>query len=77
MEERELSQTCPSALSDGVTEALNGRGEEFGEERLLEAARQHRELSVPDLLAAVAEQARKFSPQEQADDITLIVARCS
>jgi serine phosphatase RsbU (regulator of sigma subunit)/catechol 2,3-dioxygenase-like lactoylglutathione lyase family enzyme len=62
--------------TDGVTEALNGDGEEFGEERLLEAARQHRELSLPELLAAVADQARRFSPHEQTDDITLIVAKC-
>jgi serine phosphatase RsbU (regulator of sigma subunit) len=62
--------------SDGVTEALNDDGDEFGEERLLEAARQHRELSPPELLAAVADQVRGFSPHEQADDITLIVAKC-
>src|SRR6266550_991192 len=63
--------------TDGVTEALNAEGEQFGEERLLEATRQHRELSPPELLAAVADQARGFSPHEQADDITLIVANCT
>jgi len=62
--------------TDGVTEALNPEGEEFGEERLLVAARQHSDLSLPQLLVAVADQARRFSPQEQADDITLIVAKC-
>jgi len=63
--------------TDGVTEALNGEGEEFGEERLLEATRQHRELSLPELLAAVADQARRFSPHEQTDDITLMAAKCT
>jgi serine phosphatase RsbU (regulator of sigma subunit) len=78
MEERELAPGDAVLLyTDGVTEALNGEGEEFGEERLLEAARQHRELSPPELLAAVADQARGFSPHEQADDITLIVANCT
>jgi len=77
MEEREMAPGDAILLyTDGVTEALNGEGEEFGEERLLEATRQHRELSLPELLAAVADQARRFSPHEQADDITLIVARC-
>ena len=77
LEERELAPGDAVLLyTDGVTEALNGEGEEFGEERLLEAARQHRERPVPELLAAVADQARRFSPQEQADDITLIAARC-
>src|SRR5215469_9848914 len=63
--------------TDGITEAVNGEGEEFGEERLLEAAHQHRKLSLPELVDAVADQARRFSPHEQADDITLIVAKCT
>ena len=78
MEERELAPGAAVLLySDGITEALNGKGEEFGEQRLLEAAHQYRELAPPELLAAVAEQARRFSPDEQADDITLIVAKCT
>jgi len=78
MEERELARGDAVLLyTDGVTEALNGEGEEFGEERLLEATRQHRELSLPELLAAVADQARRFSPDEQTDDITLIAAKCT
>jgi serine phosphatase RsbU (regulator of sigma subunit)/catechol 2,3-dioxygenase-like lactoylglutathione lyase family enzyme len=77
MEERELAPGDAILLyTDGVTEALNGEGEEFGEERLLGAARQHRELSPPESVAAVADQARRFSPFEQADDITLIIAQC-
>ena len=63
--------------TDGVTEALNGEEEEFGEEGLLQAARQRRELPLPELLAGLADQARRFSPYEQADDITLIVAKCT
>jgi len=62
--------------TDGATESFNDAGEEFGEERLAEAARQRRDLPAPELLAAVTEQIRKFSPHEQADDITLIVAKC-
>jgi serine phosphatase RsbU (regulator of sigma subunit) len=78
MEERELAPGDAVLLyTDGVTEALNDEGEEFGEARLLQAARQHRELSLPELLAAVADQARKFSPREQSDDITLIGAKCT
>jgi len=78
MEQREVNPGDAVLLyTDGVTEALNGEGEEFGEARLLKAARQHRELSVTDLLATVADLARTFSPQEQSDDITLIVAKCT
>lgn len=78
MEERELAPGDALLLyTDGVTEALNDEGEEFGETRLLQAARQHRELPLPELLAAVAEQVRRFSPHEQSDDITLIGAKCT
>jgi serine phosphatase RsbU (regulator of sigma subunit) len=78
MEERELAPGDAVLLyTDGVTEALNDAGEEFGEERLLKAARQHRGRSLPELLAAVADQARRFSPYEQTDDITLIAAKCT
>jgi serine phosphatase RsbU (regulator of sigma subunit) len=78
MEEREMGPGDAILLyTDGVTEAVNGKGEEFGEDLLLDATRQHRELSLPEMLAAVADQARGFSPHEQADDITLIVAQCN
>jgi len=78
MEERELAPGDSLLLyTDGVTEASNDEGEEFGEQRLLEAARQSRDVSLPELLAAVADQARRFSPHEQADDITLIAAKCT
>jgi serine phosphatase RsbU (regulator of sigma subunit) len=78
MEERELAPGDAVLLyTDGITEALNAEQEEFGEERLLEATRQHRELAPSELLAAVADHAQRFSPDEQADDITLIVAKCT
>ena len=78
MEERELTPGDAVLLyTDGVTEALNDEGEEFGEERLLEVAEQHRGLPLPELLAAVADRARRFSPHEQTDDITLIAAKCT
>lgn len=62
--------------TDGVTESFNQAGEEFGELRLTQALRRHRELSVRDLLAAIVNDVQQFSPGEQHDDITLIVARC-
>ncbi len=70
---------CGDALAlytDGVTESFNSAGEEFGEQRLTEALRRHRKLSSRDLLAAIVDEVRQFSPGEQYDDITLIVAKC-
>ena len=53
------------------------REKEFGEERLLEALKLHRDLPSQELLAALMGQLRQFSPNEQADDITLMVAKCT
>ena len=61
--------------TDGVTESFNHALEEFGEERLVEALRRHCSLSPCDLLTAIVEEIRRFSPHEQHDDITLIAAR--
>jgi len=63
--------------TDGATESSNLAGEEFGEERLLEALKQNRELYSQELLAALMGELRQFSAYEQADDITLIVAKCT
>jgi serine phosphatase RsbU (regulator of sigma subunit) len=62
--------------SDGVTEAANRDGEEFGEDRLLEIATAHCYLSMPLLVEKLVEASRQFSHPEQADDITVIAARC-
>jgi serine phosphatase RsbU (regulator of sigma subunit)/biotin operon repressor len=62
--------------TDGVTEACNQHGEEFGEERLTQVLCRHRHLCAEALLAAVVDEVQRFSAQEQQDDITLIVARC-
>jgi serine phosphatase RsbU (regulator of sigma subunit)/catechol 2,3-dioxygenase-like lactoylglutathione lyase family enzyme len=62
--------------TDGATEAFDPRGEEFGEERLVDALRRHTDLCPEELLRAMAEEVCRFSPDEQSDDLTLIAARC-
>jgi serine phosphatase RsbU (regulator of sigma subunit) len=64
-----------AVYTDGVTESFNDAGEEFGEERLIEAMRRRPESSSQDLLAAIVDDVQRFSPDQQRDDITLIVAR--
>ena len=61
--------------SDGVTEAMSDAGELFGEERLVEAVRQHKHLPVPELLDALVKTVEVFSGHEQEDDLTFVVAR--
>jgi serine phosphatase RsbU (regulator of sigma subunit) len=62
--------------TDGVTEAAGADGEEFGESRLLEVLRSHYAMPVQPLLEAVETAVQQFSGGEQADDITVVVARC-
>ena len=61
--------------SDGITESFNDAEEEYGEWRLIEALRRHRELSSQALLGSIVDDVRRFSRREQHDDITLIVGR--
>jgi len=62
--------------TDGITESFSTTGEEFGEHRLSAALRSSFELSASALLQTIVHAVRSFSPQEQHDDITLIVAKC-
>jgi serine phosphatase RsbU (regulator of sigma subunit) len=61
--------------TDGITEASNEQGEEFGERYLIDSLQQHRDLPCQDLLTAIVDGVRRFSFQEQHDDITAIVAK--
>ncbi len=77
LEERELFPGDTFLLyTDGATESFNSAGEEFGERRLVEALRRHRGLSPQSVITAIVEEVRHFNPNEQQDDITLIVANC-
>jgi serine phosphatase RsbU (regulator of sigma subunit) len=62
--------------TDGVTESFSADGEEFGEQRLIEALRRHREQLPHVLISSIVEELQRFSPHEQHDDITLIAAKC-
>jgi len=74
--EQELSPGDVLVLyTDGITEATDLRGEEFGEQYLIESLRQHRELSCQALLSTIVDGVRQFSAKEQHDDITAIVAK--
>ncbi|MBB5330173.1 PP2C family protein-serine/threonine phosphatase [Tunturiibacter gelidoferens] len=63
--------------TDGVTEAFNESEEEFGEDRLIAALERHSKLPPQALLSAIVDEIKTFSPHEQHDDITLIVAKCT
>jgi len=63
-------------FSDGVTEALNPVGEEFGEDRLSAELIRYREAPLPDLLQAIITAVQAFAAgASQSDDVTVLVAR--
>jgi phosphoserine phosphatase RsbU/P len=62
--------------TDGITEAENAKLEEFGEERLLEAARE-RHGSVVEVQRAIMQQVTAFCDGNFRDDATLLILRIS
>lgn len=61
--------------SDGVTEAFNGDGEEYGESRLIDALMRNCHLPPRELIGSLVADVREFSRRDQQDDMTVIVAR--
>jgi serine phosphatase RsbU (regulator of sigma subunit) len=56
IEERQIfAGDILAQYTDGVTEAFNDEGKEFGEQRLIEALQRNRDLSSEALLAAIVD----------------------
>ena len=76
LEERELqleSNDTVILYTDGVTEAINGEEEQFGQDRLIETIRRNLYLPVCDLINRIEEEVATFSQgQPQFDDFTLV-----
>jgi serine phosphatase RsbU (regulator of sigma subunit)/catechol 2,3-dioxygenase-like lactoylglutathione lyase family enzyme len=62
--------------TDGATEAVTDRGEEFGEENLIERLRHYRDQPCQTAVEAITNEVCALSPGDQQDDITLILAKC-
>jgi steroid delta-isomerase-like uncharacterized protein len=64
--------------SDGMTEARNPDGEEFGDEQLMSCVRANTALTPTDLLECLLDTVHKFSAgAAQSDDMTLLALRFS
>lgn len=62
--------------TDGVSEALDGREEEFGEGRMLDVLRAHPDRSPAELLELIEREVVRFQGREGfADDFTLLLSR--
>ena len=63
-------------FTDGVSEAMNNNGDEFGEERLQQIISQNGQCSADDLLNKITREVKKFAGKaEQHDDITMVVVK--
>jgi sigma-B regulation protein RsbU (phosphoserine phosphatase) len=60
--------------TDGITEARNRDGEEYGEERLAAALARHRHASGATLHAAIMDEVRRFAAGFEDDATLLVVA---
>ncbi len=60
-------------FTDGITEARTLSDDEFGDDRLVELAAQHRACSAPALLARLGETVSAFTGGHFQDDATLMV----
>ena len=61
--------------TDGISEASPNEEDEFGEERLQDVVRRRQSQSADEILDAILRDVQQFSQGEQADDMTLIVAK--
>jgi serine phosphatase RsbU (regulator of sigma subunit) len=78
-QQREVSLQPGDTLilyTDGVTEAMNGRQEEFGDQRLQQLADDHAGQPAAQMQAAIRQAVQTFAGDEpQADDITLLLVK--
>jgi phosphoserine phosphatase RsbU/P len=62
--------------TDGVTEAANERGEEFGEYRLASLLSATTGMPTDGWLQSILEETRRYTGREFQDDVTLVGACC-
>jgi serine phosphatase RsbU (regulator of sigma subunit) len=60
--------------TDGITEARDGSGRDFGEERLRELVRRNRNAGAKEICNKILEAAESWAGGEQEDDRTVVVA---
>jgi len=64
------------AYTDGITEAMNPRREQFGEQRLIEVIRRYPLLSAAEFVDKLSEELAAFTENyPQNDDITCVVVK--
>lgn len=59
-------------FTDGVSEARDSRGDDYGEERLEQIIAANRHMSAPDLIATIVDSVLAFSAGRADDDLTMV-----
>jgi len=81
LEEKEIeldSNDIVVFYTDGITEAINRAGEQFGEKRLIETINRNSDLPVKDLIGRVKDEVFNFAQdQPQFDDFTLVLLKAT
>lgn len=63
--------------TDGITEAINSKNEEYGTERFKQFILQNHALSPNEFIEKLVLEIKKFSrKKKQRDDITLLIVKC-
>jgi sigma-B regulation protein RsbU (phosphoserine phosphatase) len=79
LEEREISLQEGDMVvlyTDGVTEAINNKEEQFGKERLISIAEKNCSLPASELVKRIQQEITEFSQgQPQFDDLTLMILK--
>ena len=79
LEEKEIKLDSGDVVvlyTDGVTEAINAREEQFGQERVIAITGQNRNLRASEIMQKIKEGVLEFSRgQPQFDDITLMILK--
>jgi phosphoserine phosphatase RsbU/P len=64
------------AYTDGISEAMTARDEEWGQEAMIAAARSARQCSAPEIVAQIFRSADQFTAgAPQHDDMTLLILK--
>lgn len=79
LEEREMDLRDGDLLvlyTDGITEAINEKGEAFGEQRMVQVIRENSALPAAELIRRIQDAVISFAgTQPQYDDITLLILK--
>ncbi|MCX6008255.1 MAG: SpoIIE family protein phosphatase [Chloroflexi bacterium] len=81
LEQKELKLDSNDTIvfyTDGITEAINNAGEQFGDKRLIETVRENLDLPAEEIIAKVKDTVFAFAQEQpQFDDFTMVVLKAT